>query len=58
LIANEDIHRVLAGIAQPNLASNSLHEKFGFRAIGTFTAVGRKFGKYWDVVWMERPLVL
>jgi phosphinothricin acetyltransferase len=57
-IAQEDIHRVLAGIAQPNPASMALHEKFGFKPIGTFTAVGRKFGKYWDVVWMERPLVL
>jgi len=58
LIAQEDIHRVLAGIAQPNVASNALHQKFGFKPIGTFTAVGRKFGKYWDVVWMERPLVV
>ena len=57
-LAQEDINRVLAGIAQPNLASQALHEKFGFSSIGTFTAVGRKFGKYWDVVWMERPLTL
>ena len=57
-LANEDIHRLVAGIAQPNAASNSLHERFGFRPIGTFSGVGRKFGKYWDVVWLERPLVL
>ena len=56
LIANEDIHRIVAGIAQPNAASNALHEKFGFKTVGTFTAAGRKFGKYWDVKWMERPL--
>jgi phosphinothricin acetyltransferase len=57
LLANEDINRFVAGIAQPNAASNALHEKFGFKTIGTFTAVGRKSGKYWDVMWMERPLI-
>lgn len=54
LLATEDVHRVVAGIAQPNDASNRLHEKFGFREIGVFTEVGRKFGKYWDVRWMEK----
>ncbi len=58
LLAGEDIHRVVAGIAQPNPASNALHERFGFKEVGTFTAVGRKSGKYWDVRWMERPLLL
>jgi phosphinothricin acetyltransferase len=57
-IAGEDINRIVAGIAQPNEASNALHEKFGFKKTGTFTSVGRKFGKYWDVLWMERPLTL
>jgi phosphinothricin acetyltransferase len=55
-IADQDIHRIVAGIAQLNPASNALHERFGFREIGVFTQVGRKFDKYWDVRWMERPL--
>lgn len=58
LIASEDINRMVAGIAQPNVASNALHEKFGFQTIGSFTGVGRKFGRYWDVMWFERPLIL
>jgi phosphinothricin acetyltransferase len=57
-IADQDIHRIVAGIAQPNHASNALHQRFGFKAIGSFTEVGRKFEKYWDVMWMERPLKL
>jgi len=57
-IADQDINRIVAGIAQPNPASNVLHERFGFQRIGTFSSVGRKFGKYWDVMWMERPLKL
>ena len=57
-LADQDIHRIVAGVAQPNPASNALHARFGFKTIGRFTQVGRKFGEYWDVVWMERPLHL
>ena len=57
-VAKEDINRIVAGIAQPNPASNALHQHFGFKPVGTFSAAGRKFGKYWDVLWMERPLIL
>jgi phosphinothricin acetyltransferase len=53
-IADEDINRIVAGIAQPNPASNALHQRFGFQPIGTFSQAGRKFGEYWDVLWMER----
>jgi len=56
LLEQEDVHRVVAGIAQPNAASNALHERFGFKPIGAFTQVGRKFGKYWDVLWMEKTM--
>jgi len=58
LIAGEDIHRVVAGVTLPNPASVRLHERFGFRHVGTFTENGRKFGKYWDVAWFERRLKL
>ena len=57
-LADQDIHRIVAGIAQPNPASNALHARFGFKTIGLFTEVGRKFEKYWDVMWLERPLRL
>jgi phosphinothricin acetyltransferase len=56
VLENEDIHRVVAGIAQPNAASNALHESFGFQKVGTFTQVGRKFGQFWDVLWMEKSM--
>jgi phosphinothricin acetyltransferase len=48
------IHRAYAGIALPNEPSVSLHEHFGFRHVGTFSEVGYKFGRYWDVAWFER----
>jgi phosphinothricin acetyltransferase len=55
-LADEDVHRAYAGIAQPNEASTRLHERFGFRYIGVHREVGRKFGRYWDVAWYEREL--
>ncbi|MEU9555516.1 GNAT family N-acetyltransferase [Streptomyces fumanus] len=55
-LAGEDVHRAYAGIAQPNEASVRLHERFGFRYVGTYAEVGRKFGRYWDVAWYEKEL--
>jgi phosphinothricin acetyltransferase len=57
-ISAEDVHRIVAGISQPNAASVALHQRLGFRPVGVFTNVGRKFGNYWDVAWFERPLQL
>ena len=56
LLRKEDVHRVVAGIAQPNPASMALHQRFGFRQIGTFTEVGHKLGRFWDVTWLEKSL--
>ena len=52
----QDLHRAYAGIALPNPASIALHERFGFKRVGLFTEQGRKFGRYWDVAWYEKPL--
>lgn len=54
LLADQDVHRLLAGITVPNEASFALHEKFGFRQVALFSEQGRKFGKYWDVAWFEK----
>ena len=53
-IAGEDVHRIVAGYVPPNPRSQALHERFGFRVVGVFTEQGFKFGRYWDVCWMER----
>lgn len=55
-LADEDVHRAYAGIALPNEPSTRLHARFGFRHIGTYGEVGRKFGRYWDVAWHEKRL--
>jgi phosphinothricin acetyltransferase len=55
-IEGEDLHRAYAGIALPNTASIALHEKLGFKRVALFSEQGRKFGRYWDVAWFEKPL--
>jgi phosphinothricin acetyltransferase len=57
-LAEEDINRIVAGYTLPNAASARLHESLGFRPVGIFTQVGFKFGRYWDVQWTERPLLV
>jgi phosphinothricin acetyltransferase len=56
ILAEQDVHRAYAGVALPNDASLALHEKLGFREVGTYVEVGRKMGRYWDVRWFERPV--
>ena len=52
----EDLHRAYAGIAQPNEPSMKMHQAFDFQVVSRLTEVGRKFDRYWDVIWMERAL--
>ena len=51
-----DVHRAYALIVVPNPASVALHEAFDFAHIGTLSEAGRKFGRYYDVMWFEKRL--
>ncbi len=53
-IAAEDVHQVVAGIAEGNPGSVALHVRFGFQKIGVFREVGFKFDRYWSVTWYQR----
>jgi phosphinothricin acetyltransferase len=55
-LAGADVHKVYAGITQPNEPSVKLHERFGFVREGLFTEVGRKLGQWHDVAWYARTL--
>jgi 2-haloacid dehalogenase len=55
-LAGEDLHRAYALIALPNPASVALHRRFAFHDVGILNEVGRKHGRWWDVLWMERWL--
>lgn len=56
ILPEADAHRAYALITAPNPASVALHERFGFRHVSTLSEVGRKFGRYCDVMWFEKRL--
>jgi phosphinothricin acetyltransferase len=56
ILEQEDIHRVVVGIALPNPASVALHERFGFRTVGVFNEYAIKNGQRISSVWMEKAL--
>jgi phosphinothricin acetyltransferase len=55
-LESEDVHRAYALIALPNDASIAFHRSFGFKEVAHLNEVGRKFARYWDVVWLEKAL--
>jgi phosphinothricin acetyltransferase len=55
-LAGADVHHAYALVVAPNPASVALHERFGFVKAATLSEVGRKFGRYWDVMWFEKRL--
>ena len=55
--ANEmGITTLLANISSLNNQSLKFHGKNGFRRCGAFRKIGTKFGKDFDVVWMQKSL--
>lgn len=52
------VRQVIAGIALPNDGSIALHERLGYTYVGTFEAVGHKFGRWHDLGFWQRALPL
>ncbi|WDI31748.1 GNAT family N-acetyltransferase [Hyphococcus flavus] len=55
-LESTDLHRAYGLVAAPNPASAALHQQFGFVHISTLNQVGRKFGRFIDVMWFEKRL--
>lgn len=49
-------HTVLARIVDDHEASIAMHRSVGFEVVGTEKEIGRKFGRWLDVVVMQRML--
>lgn len=47
---------IVAGIDSENAGSIRLHEKFGFRRVGTVTRAGFKFGRWLDLAFYQLDL--
>jgi phosphinothricin acetyltransferase len=56
LAAAHGFHCVMARIVDGNAASIRLHESCGFALVGTEREVGRKLGRWLDVVEMQRMI--
>ncbi len=52
------LHAILAVIDADNAASIRLHERHGFIRAGHFKQVGFKFGRWLDVVYLQRMIPL
>lgn len=46
-------HALIGAIDAENFGSIALHEKFGFKAVGTLPQVGFKFGRWLDLVFYQ-----
>ena len=53
LLKEQGFRNLLAGVTQPNEASNRLHKKLGFQETGTYKNIGYKFAKWHDVKWFQ-----
>jgi phosphinothricin acetyltransferase len=56
VLADKGYCNAFAGATLPNDASVALHRSVGFEPIGVFKSIGRKFGAWHDVAWMQRRL--
>ncbi len=51
-----DKHAMVGGIDAANTGSIALHEQFGFEIVGRLPEVGYKFGRYLDLLFMQKRL--
>ena len=56
LRARGDLHAAIGGIALPNKASVSLHERLGFEKTAHYREIGFKQGRWIDVGYWQRIL--
>lgn len=50
------VHAMMGGIDATNAGSIALHGQLGFRHVGTLPEVGFKFGRWLDLVFLQRRL--
>lgn len=56
LLREQNVQTVYACITHPNPASERFHQAIGFTPMSVWQRSGYKFGKWRDIVWMEKHL--
>jgi phosphinothricin acetyltransferase len=52
----QQVHVLIGGIDAQNESSILFHQKLGFEQVGRMNEVGHKFGRWLDLVWMQKIL--
>ena len=50
------VHNLYALVVHPGFGSVEFHEALGYRTIGIMNGCGEKFGKLWNIAYMEKIL--
>jgi phosphinothricin acetyltransferase len=56
ILKKQGIRNVYGGVTSPNVASQRLHESFGFEKAGVFRKTGNKFGVWADVTFYAKTI--
>ena len=55
-LSKQHVYQLTACITAGNGASEHFHEKLGYRKVAHFAQIGYKFGRWYDVCWMQKTL--
>lgn len=55
-LSKQHVYQLTACITAGNGVSEKFHEKLGYRKVAHFAQIGYKFGRWYDVCWMQKTL--